>query len=209
MVLYIMGASQQQIYDAYTKSNNDLPSGKSVKLDSLKAGLNQINKNFGGAKDNTSQPSRDTVLKYIKATSKAGAGGGLGVTQDTIDKLAAKLKPASSSTSGSGGNNNGSGGASGTTPTTKPTVTVPSHITAATPQIPLGILITNTLNIVYFIVGIVAVIIIIISGFQYLTSNGDPGKAQKALHTILDCAIGIAIALFAFAITSFVAGRMA
>ena len=81
-------------------------------------------------------------------------------------------------------------------------------IKADIPEVPLGDLIKNGLNIVYFIIGMVAVIIIVIAGFQYITSNGDSGKAQKALHTILDCAIGIAVVLFAFAITNFVVGRI-
>jgi hypothetical protein len=76
------------------------------------------------------------------------------------------------------------------------------------PDVSMGDLVTNGLNIVYFVVGIVAVVIIVIAGFQYLTSNGDPGKAQKALHIIIDCAIGIAIVVFAFAITNFVVGRI-
>lgn len=81
-------------------------------------------------------------------------------------------------------------------------------IKADIPEVPLGDLIRNGLNIVYFVIGIVAVIIIVIAGFQYITSNGDSSKAQKALHTILDCAIGIAVVLFAFAITNFVVGRV-
>jgi heme/copper-type cytochrome/quinol oxidase subunit 2 len=76
------------------------------------------------------------------------------------------------------------------------------------PEIPMSQLVTNGLNIVYFVVGIVAVVIIVIAGFQYLTSNGDPERAKRALHVIIDCAIGIAIVLFAFALTNFVAGRI-
>jgi cytochrome bd-type quinol oxidase subunit 2 len=83
-----------------------------------------------------------------------------------------------------------------------------AKIDADVPKVPMGQLIANALNIVYFVVGIVAVVVIIVSGFQYLTSNGDSAKAQKAMHTILDCAIGIAVVLFAFAITSFVTGRV-
>jgi TRAP-type C4-dicarboxylate transport system permease small subunit len=83
-----------------------------------------------------------------------------------------------------------------------------AKINADIPKMDMGDLVRNGLNIVYFIVGIVAVIIIIVAGYQYITSNGDPNKAQKSLHTILDCAIGIAIALFAFAITNFVVGRV-
>jgi TRAP-type C4-dicarboxylate transport system permease small subunit len=76
------------------------------------------------------------------------------------------------------------------------------------PKVPMDDLVKNVLNIVYFVVGIVAVIIVIVAGFKYITSNGEPEKAQKALHTIIDCSIGIAVVIFAFAITNFVVGRV-
>ena len=46
-------------------------------------------------------------------------------------------------------------------------------------------LIQSILNIVYFIVGIVAVGMIIYAGIQYLTANGEPDKAKKAMNTII------------------------
>ena len=62
----------------------------------------------------------------------------------------------------------------------------------------------NVLNTVYFWVGILAVIFIIIGGINYTTSQGDPGKVAKAKSTLLYAIIGLVIALLAFAITSFV-----
>jgi cytochrome bd-type quinol oxidase subunit 2 len=76
------------------------------------------------------------------------------------------------------------------------------------PKISAGDLITNGLNIVYFVAGMVAVVMIIMAGYNYLTANGDSAKAQKAMSTIIQCAIGIVVVVFAFAITNFVAGRM-
>ena len=52
--------------------------------------------------------------------------------------------------------------------------------------------------------GIVAVIMVIIGGFTYMTSQGDPGKTKKARDTILYGIIGLVIALLAFAIVNFV-----
>jgi len=69
-------------------------------------------------------------------------------------------------------------------------------------------LLQNGLNIVYFVLGGVAVVIIILAGYQYLTANGDPTKASKAMQTILYAAIGLIVVIFAFAITNFVMGRM-
>ena len=65
----------------------------------------------------------------------------------------------------------------------------------------------NGLNIVYFLAGVVAVIVIIIGGIYYATSSGDSGKVTKAKNMILYSVVGIVIILSAFAITNFVVGR--
>ena len=65
-----------------------------------------------------------------------------------------------------------------------------------------------TLNVVYVVVGVIAVIFIIIGGINYKTSQGDPGKVKKAKDTVLYGIIGLIIALLAFAITAFVMNAM-
>ena len=60
------------------------------------------------------------------------------------------------------------------------------------------------LNAVYVVIGIVAVIMIILGGVNYATSQGDPAKTKKAKDTILYGIIGLIIVLLAFAITTFV-----
>ena len=62
----------------------------------------------------------------------------------------------------------------------------------------------NVLNAVYFWVGILAVIFIIVGGVNYTISQGDPGKVSKAKSTILYAVIGLIVSLLAFAITEFV-----
>ena len=64
--------------------------------------------------------------------------------------------------------------------------------------------ISNILNAVYLILGIVGVVMIIIGGVNYTLSQGDPGKVQKAKNTVLYGIIGLVVALLAFAITQFV-----
>lgn len=64
------------------------------------------------------------------------------------------------------------------------------------------------LNAVYVVIGIVAVIMIIIGGVNYATSQGDPTKIKKAKDTILYGIIGLVIVLMAFAITAFVLGAL-
>ena len=62
----------------------------------------------------------------------------------------------------------------------------------------------NVLNWIFGIIGIVAVVMIIIGGFNMMTSSGDPGKVKKGKDTILYGIIGLVIALLAFAIVNFV-----
>ena len=62
----------------------------------------------------------------------------------------------------------------------------------------------NVLNAVYFWVAIVTVIVIIIGGVKYMTSQGDAGKVKSAKDTILYAIIGLIVTLLAFAITNFI-----
>ena len=64
----------------------------------------------------------------------------------------------------------------------------------------------NALNTVFLWVGIIAVIVIIIGGVNYMLSQGDPNKIKKAKDTILYGVIGLVVVLLAFAIVNFVLG---
>ena len=68
-------------------------------------------------------------------------------------------------------------------------------------------LLTNILNLFYFIAGLTAVIVIIIAGLAYATSGGDAGRVAKAKNQILFAVIGLVVVLLAFSITNFVIGR--
>ena len=65
----------------------------------------------------------------------------------------------------------------------------------------------NGLDIVYFILGIIAVIVIIIGGITYATSAGNAANVTKAKNMLLYAVIGLVIVIAAFAITDFVLGR--
>ncbi len=86
--------------------------------------------------------------------------------------------------------------------------TLLAAIDANIPKITGQALLKNGLNTAYFIIGIVAVIMIVFSGYQYLTANGDSGKAATAMKTILFAVAGLVVAASAFAITSFVMGNV-
>ena len=61
--------------------------------------------------------------------------------------------------------------------------------------------ITNT---ILYIVGIVAVIMLIVGGIRYVISGGDSKKVTDAKNTVLYAIIGLVICFLAFAIVNFV-----
>lgn len=68
-------------------------------------------------------------------------------------------------------------------------------------------LLTNGLNLTYFIAGIIAVIVIITAGLMYTTSSGDSSRVAKAKNLLTYSIVGLIIVLSAFVITNFVIGR--
>ena len=68
------------------------------------------------------------------------------------------------------------------------------------PQLLLG----NLIRIGLFFAGILAVVFIIVGGFQYVTSAGNPQSLAKAKSTITLAVIGLIVSLSAFAIVNFV-----
>jgi hypothetical protein len=60
------------------------------------------------------------------------------------------------------------------------------------------------LDILLRIAALVALAFIIYGGFKYITSQGSPDGAKAAQNTILNAVIGLAIAILAAAIVSFI-----
>ncbi|MDR0957042.1 MAG: pilin [Candidatus Nomurabacteria bacterium] len=69
-------------------------------------------------------------------------------------------------------------------------------------------LLQNTLSLVYFVLGLVAVVMIIIGAYKYIMSSGDPKKAADGKNTIIFSVVGLVIVLLAFTITNFVVGAV-
>ncbi|GAC1570487.1 MAG: hypothetical protein NVS3B23_02360 [Candidatus Saccharimonadales bacterium] len=73
--------------------------------------------------------------------------------------------------------------------------------------------VTNIIKIVVtifsIIVGIAAILMIIVGGFKYVTSTGDPGKVSSAKNTILYALIGLVIVALAQFIVRFVLQKTA
>jgi hypothetical protein len=61
-------------------------------------------------------------------------------------------------------------------------------------------------NIVFSLIGAIAVLMIILAGFKYITSTGKPEELAKAKDTIIYAAVGIVVCISAVTIVSFVAG---
>lgn len=68
--------------------------------------------------------------------------------------------------------------------------------------------IANVLNSIIAVGGIVAVIFIVVGGFKYMTSAGDPGKIESAKKTIIYALVGLIVCALAFAITNIVIGAV-
>ena len=69
--------------------------------------------------------------------------------------------------------------------------------------------IATILGTVYFIAGIVAVIVIIIGGIRYASSNGDSAGVQSGKNTILYAVVGLIVIIMAAAITNYVITNVA
>jgi len=68
----------------------------------------------------------------------------------------------------------------------------------------LGGNIKIVVNILLYILGAIAVLMIVIGGIRYTTSNGDSGSVKSAKDTILYAVVGLVIAIMAYAIVNFV-----
>ncbi len=72
---------------------------------------------------------------------------------------------------------------------------------------PNSIFVTIT-NIMLFIIGAIAVIMLIIGGIRYVVSAGDQNAVTSAKNTILYAIIGIVVAFLAYAAVNFVSNQL-
>jgi hypothetical protein len=69
-------------------------------------------------------------------------------------------------------------------------------------------LVTSIVNILSWVVGVLAVIMLIFAGFQYVTSGGDSGKIGNAKNTMIYAIVGIAVVAFSQTIVKFVIQKL-
>jgi len=72
----------------------------------------------------------------------------------------------------------------------------------------IGTAITNIVNIMLYALGAIAVIMIVVGGIRYTTSNGDSNGIQSAKNTILYAVAGLVVAILAYAIVNFVVSNL-
>lgn len=69
-------------------------------------------------------------------------------------------------------------------------------------------IVNEIVNTILYIVGILAVVMVIVGGIQYTLSAGDQAKVTKAKNTIVYGIVGLVIAILAYAIVNFVISKI-
>jgi len=69
-------------------------------------------------------------------------------------------------------------------------------------------IITKVIQILIIVVTIISTIVIVIAGFRFVTSGGNPQSVGGARNAIIYAAVGLIIALFAQMLVSFVLSRL-
>lgn len=69
-------------------------------------------------------------------------------------------------------------------------------------------IVLNIIEVMLQLVGYIAVAFIIVGGFKYMISTGDPARMTKAKDTILNAVIGLGISMVSVGIVNVVAGAI-
>lgn len=72
----------------------------------------------------------------------------------------------------------------------------------------INVIAKDVSNILFFLVGAVAVGAIIYGGLLYALSGGDQGRLESAKNTILYAVVGLVVAILSYAIVAFVIGAL-
>ena len=83
----------------------------------------------------------------------------------------------------------------------------PSPVCASKNDKEVDSILKTLVNTLIYILGAIAVIMIVVGGIRYTTSNGDASGIKSAKDTILYAVVGVVVALLAYSIVNFVLGR--
>lgn len=72
----------------------------------------------------------------------------------------------------------------------------------------IWLILSAVIEILLRVASLVAVVFVIIGGFNYITSQGEPDNTAKARGAIINALIGLSIAVLAAVIIGFIAGSI-
>jgi len=84
----------------------------------------------------------------------------------------------------------------------------PGSIGLSSPQKDANQALDSILTTVYAWAGVICIIVIIIAGYYYTNSSGDPAGVNRAKQAIVGSVAGLVIIIMAFAVTQFALGRI-
>jgi len=88
---------------------------------------------------------------------------------------------------------------------------LPINPTSGTPQFQslsdIYLIVAAIIDILLRIGAIVAIVMVIYGGIEFITSQGNPDKAKSARSIIINALIGLVIAVTAATVVTFIAGR--
>ena len=145
-------------------------------------------------------------MKRIRATICAGLIAVLGLVCVPLAAPAGAINVFDEGACGS--NTGGTGASAGTGGTTNNGSAGSSSICGAAQQDEAPNIIQNVINTLLFVLGMIAVIMIVIGGIRYATSGGDSTQIQAAKNTILYAVVGLVVAIMSYAIVGFVLARL-
>ncbi|HEX9679480.1 MAG TPA: pilin [Candidatus Saccharimonadales bacterium] len=69
-------------------------------------------------------------------------------------------------------------------------------------------IIQNVINVLLFVVGVAAVVMLIVGGIRYVVSAGDQQAVANAKNTVLYSIVGVVVAFLAFVAVEFVFNQL-
>ncbi len=75
---------------------------------------------------------------------------------------------------------------------------------ASNPNDEIGAILGTITNVLFFIIGALAVIMIIYSGIRYTTSAGNPAGVTAAKNSLIYSVVGLVVAILAYAIVKYI-----
>lgn len=67
--------------------------------------------------------------------------------------------------------------------------------------------VTKIINAMLYVLGIIAVVMVVVAGIRYATSAGNATKVKGAKDTLMYAIVGLIVAMLAWSIVNFVVGQ--